>query len=166
MQTSIASSTAAFKHHHGADGTRGNGGVQGFFGDLLRSGGAGYQAATHASGVEVDKASIYPFETIMTGTGLLKEKTSHIKGVSKATSLLNTIAGFGTLIVTSNVSGTTRAPGDTASDLANHVADMIDGKKTAQGWSLGWGMKTDAATGEQHLTESGVGSALGSLGMR
>jgi hypothetical protein len=100
----------------------------------------------------------------MTGTSLLKDKTAHIKGVNKATNILNTVAGFGLLILSANTSGTLRAPGETARDLVDHVADAIDGKKTANGWNLGWGV---VAGGEQDTADtSGVGSALSSFGMK
>ena len=144
---------------------RGNGGIQGVVGDLIRSGSAGYEQATKMSGVQADKAAIVPFESVSTATGLLKDKTANIKGVSKATGALHTIGGFAMLIMASNVGSSLKSPGATGVDLGNRVADLIDGKQTAQGWSLGWGVRT-GANGEQEPVESGaVGSALDSLGM-
>jgi hypothetical protein len=140
------------------------GGVQGAVGDLIRGAGAGYAQATKLEGVQADKAAIVPFETVITATSLLKDKTANVKHVSTATNLLNTIAGFGMLIVSSNVSGTLRAPGQTVQDLANHVADAIDGKQTAQGWNLGWGVVAGQKDQVQ-AAPSGVGSALSNLGM-
>lgn len=142
------------------------GGVQGAIGNLIRSGSAGYATASAAMAVQSDKAAIHPFETVMTLTGFLKEKTAGIKGLAKATSLLNTIAGFGMLIGSATVSGTLRAPGQTAQDLGNRVADLIDGRKTAGPPSLGWGVRLDAATGEPTLTDAGAGSTLAALGMK
>ncbi|MCW2922200.1 MAG: hypothetical protein JWL76_2074 [Thermoleophilia bacterium] len=140
------------------------GGVQGIIGDLIRSTTAGYQQATKLAAVQADKAAIVPFETVITGTSLLKDKTANIKGVGKATGLLNTIAGFAMLIMSSNVSSTLRAPGETAVDIGNRVADLIDGKDTAQGWGIGWGIRTDPDEGEE--TISTLGSALGAAGMK
>lgn len=148
-----------------APAPRGNGGVQGVIGDLLRSGAAGYEQATKMSGVQADKAAIVPFESVSTATGLIKDKTANIKGVSKATGLLHTVGGFAMLIMASNVGSSLKAPGATGVDLANRAADLIDGKKTAQGWSLGWGVRA-GANGEEEPVENGaVGSTLDSLGM-
>ncbi|MCW2928302.1 MAG: hypothetical protein JWM86_2270 [Thermoleophilia bacterium] len=144
---------------------RAGGGVQGIIGDLIRSSTAGYQQATKLAAVQVDKGAIHPFETISTATGLLKEKTANIKGVNKATGLLHTIGGFALLIMTANASSTMRSPGDTAVDLGNRLADIIDGKDTAQGWALGWGLRSPGSD-EEAPEESGIGSALGSLGMK
>lgn len=144
---------------------RAGGGVQGVIGDLIRSSAAGYQQATKLAGVQVDKGAIHPFETVATATGLLKQKTANVKGVSKATSLIHTIGGFALLILSANASSTMRSPGETAVDLGNRVADAIDGKDTAQGWALGWGLRTPA-NGEQAPEESGIASALNSMGMR
>lgn len=144
---------------------RAGGGVQGIIGDLIRSSAAGYQQATKLAGVQVDKGAIHPFETVSTATGLLKEKTAGIKGVGKATSLLHTIGGFALLIMSANASSTMRSPGETAVDIGNRVADIIDGKDTAQGWALGWGVRSPDG-GEEAPEESGIGSALGSLGMK
>lgn len=140
------------------------GGIQGIIGDLIRSTTAGYKQASKLTAVQADKAAIVPFETVITGTSLLKDKTAHIKGVGKATGLLNTIAGFGMLIMTSNVASTLRAPGETAVDIGNRVADLIDGKDTAEGWGIGWGIRSDSAQGE--ATVSTLGSALGNAGMK
>lgn len=141
------------------------GGVHGAIGDLLRGGAAGYQAAARMEAVQADTAAIVPFETVISATSLLKDKTAHIKGVGKATSLLNTIAGFGMLILASNVSGTLRAPGDTAVDLAGRVADAIDGKETTAGWSIGWGVRSQAGTPNAVATSS-LGAALATAGVK
>lgn len=146
---------------------RAGGGIQGLIGDVIRSSASGYQAAVRSSAVEADKAAIHPFEAVATTTGVIKDKTANIKGVNKATGLLHTIGGFAMLILTSNVSGTLRAPGDTAVDLANRVADLIDGKDTGKGWSIGWGV---GAAGEQPAGEpvasSSIGAALANSGMK
>jgi hypothetical protein len=159
--TQIPSSTPTVP----VDGPRAGGGVQGAIGDLLRGGAAGYQAGARMEAVQADKAAIVPFETVITGTSLLKDKTAHIKYVNKATGLLNTIAGFGMLILASNVSGTLRAPGDAAVDLAGRVADAIDGKDTAKGWSIGWGVRSEAGVPEA-ATTSVLGAALANAGMK
>lgn len=143
---------------------RQGGGIQGFLGDVLRGAGAGYAAATNTASVQVDKAMIHPFESVSTATGLIKEKTAGIKYVSKATSLLHTVGGFALLIGTSNISGGMKAPGATGNDLLTRIADVIDGRDTAQGWSLGWGAVVDPETGEQSVAQSGIGAALQSLG--
>jgi hypothetical protein len=161
ISTTPAPTTPAAPAQPG-DNVTGNGGVQGAVADLLRGAGAGYAKAAKMESIQSDKAAIVPFETIMTGTSLLKDKTAHIKGVGRATGLLNTIAGFGLLIVSANTSGTLSAPGATAQDLGNHVADMIDGKDTANGWNLGWGV----VAGEKEESSSMVGDALTNLGMR
>jgi hypothetical protein len=141
------------------------GGVQGAVGDFIRAAGAGYATAAAQEAVAVDKASIHPFEALGTATGLLRDKTAHVKGVNKATSILHTVGGFAMLILTSNVSGTLRAPGDTAQDLANHVADAIDGKQTATGWSLGWGVRTPEGE-DAAAPRSDIGSALAQAGVQ
>jgi len=143
----------------------GVGGIRGGIADFIRGSGAGYQAATREASIVADKAAIHPFETVATATALLKDVTKNIKYVNKATSLVNTIGGFALLIGVSNVTTGLRSPGDTASDLAHRVADLIDGKKTARGWSLGWGVTTDTVTGAQHAVESGATQALSSMGM-
>lgn len=143
---------------------QGGGGVQGIIADLIRSTAAGYKQATKMTGVQADKAAIIPFETVTTATGLLKEKTANIKGVNKATGLVHTIGGFALLILTANASSTLRAPGETAVDIGNRVADLLDGKKTAHGWGIGWGIRTDPDEGESSM--STIGSALGNAGMR
>lgn len=135
-------------------------GVQGIIADVIRSTTAGYKQATKQAGVQADKAAIVPFETVATGTALLKEKTANIKGVNKATSVLHTIGGFALLILTANASSTLRSPGETAVDIGNRVADLIDGRTTAEGWSLGWGIRADEPE-EDILT----GSELGAAGM-
>lgn len=143
------------------------GGVQGAIGSLIRSTGAGYQAAARQTAVEADKAAIHPFEAVTTATGLLKEKTANIKGVNRATGLLHTIGGFGMLILTANVSGTLRAPGDTAVDLTNRVADLIDGRDTAKGWSIGWGVRSEQQpVGSAPVASSALGAALAGAGMK
>lgn len=143
---------------------RAGGGVQGVIGDLIRSTTAGYKQATKMTGIQADTAAMIPFETVSTGTALLKEKTAHIKGVGRATGLLHTIGGFALLIMTSNMSSTLRGPGETAVDIGNRVADLIDGKDTAQGWGLGWGIRSEPEEGEE--TVSALGSALGNAGMQ
>jgi hypothetical protein len=147
------------------DGPRAGGGVQGAIGDLLRGGAAGYQTAAHMSAVQTDKAAIVPFETVITATSLLKDKTAHIKFVGKGTGLLNTIAGFGMLILASNVSSGFRSPGDTVADLAGHVADAIDGKDTTNGWSVGWGVRSEAGVPDSVAT-SALGASLANAGMK
>jgi hypothetical protein len=142
---------------------RAGGGVQGVIADLIRSTAGGYKQATKLTGVQADKAAIIPFETVSTATGMLKEKTAHIKGVNKATSLAHTIGGFALLILTANASSTLRSPGETAVDVGNRVADLIDGRDTAQGWGIGWGIRSPES-GEQ--STSSIGSALDSAGMR
>lgn len=139
---------------------REGGGVQGFIGDVLRGSGAGYVAAGNASALQVDKAMIHPFELVATATGLLKEKTAGIKVLNKVTSLVNTIGGFALLIGTANVSTTMKASGETAFDITTRLADLVDGRDTATGWSLGWGVRTDEETGEPEMTQSGLGAAL------
>lgn len=141
----------------------GVGGVQGAIGDLIRASAAGFQTSTNGNAITVDKAAIVPFEGVMTATGVLKEKTAHIKGLSKATGLINTVAGYGMLILTANVSGSVRSPGNTVVDLGGRLADLIDGKKTATGWHVGWGL---AADGSRVPPTSAVGDALDALGMK
>jgi hypothetical protein len=63
------------------------------------------------------------------------------------------------------VSGTLRAPGDAAVDLAGRVADAIDGKDTAKGWSIGWGVRSEAGVPEA-ATTSVLGAALANAGMK
>lgn len=147
---------------------RAGGGVQGVIGDVLRGAGSGYAQATKMAAVQADKAAIHPFETVSTATGLLKEKTANVKGVNKATGLLHTIGGFAMLIMTANASGILRSPGTTGSELAHKMADMIDGRETSKGFTPGWFM-TPPAEGDEPAPApeaSGIGSALGSLGMR
>lgn len=151
------------------------GGVQGLIGDALRSGAAGYQAVSRQSSVQADKAAIHPFEAVTTATGLLKEKTAGIKGVNRATSILHTVGGFGMLILTANVSAGLRSPGETAVDVVGRVADAIDGRDTANGWSLGWGVRTpgedDGTEGDEEqpnpaFSVSPLGAALAASGMK
>lgn len=132
-------------------------GIQGAIGNLIRGSVAGYAQATRTTAVQADKAAIHPFEAVTTATGLLKSSTANIKGVSKATSLVHTIGGFALLIMNANTSSMLRAPGETAVDIGNRVADMIDGKDTAKGWNLGWGVDTEGADAP---------SAFDALGMR
>lgn len=150
---------------------REGGGVQGFLGDIIRASAAGYDAAARATAVEADKAGIHPFEAVTTLTGKLKQKTANVKGVSKATGLLHTVGGFGMLLLTANVSSSLRAPGGTAVDLAGRLADAIDGRSTAKGWNLGWGVRTPAsgeraATEREPATSSVLGAALAQAGMQ
>jgi hypothetical protein len=151
------------------------GGVQGVIGDLLRSSAAGYQASARTSAVQADKAAIHPFEAVTTATGLVKQKTANVPVVSRATGMLHTIGGFAMLIMTANVSSTLRSPGDTAVDLGNRVADLIDGRSTIDGWSLGWGLRTpgsgegDEDGGDQvslPVATSALGAALAGAGMK
>lgn len=138
--------------------------------DFVRAAGAGYNAVSKQSAVEVDKAAIHPFEAVSTVTGVIKDKTANIKGVNRATNILHTIGAFGMLVLTANVSGTVRAPGETASDIANHIADAIDGRKTANGWGIGWGLRSAAdkpASGDDtFVAQSALGAALAQAGMR
>lgn len=142
------------------------GGVQGAIGDLIRSSAAGYQAATHQEQVAADKIAIHPFETVATATGLLKDKTKNVKYVNQATSLLHTIGGFAMLILTSNVTSTLGSQGSTAVDLANRVADAIDGKDTAQGWSLGWGLRSPDGEKGEMPEMTGLGATLAANGVK
>ena len=144
---------------------RAGGGIQGVIGDVLRAGAAGYQQATKSTGIQADKAAIYPFETVSTATNLLKQKTANIKGVSTVTGLLHTIGGFALLIGAANVTGGLTAPGRTTVDLANRVADLIDGRDTARGWSLGWGVIAEPSTEKQPAAPSELQTALSALGM-
>jgi hypothetical protein len=162
---------AAPTHQPAAADPRAGAGVQGAIADLIRGSASGYQTATRIAGVQADKAAIHPFETVSTATGLLKQKTANIKGLNRATGMLHTIGGFGLLIMTANLSSGIKAPGNTAVDLGNRVADLIDGRSTAKGWSLGWGINVDPASPPSDAAlaaspESTVGSALGSLGMK
>lgn len=142
-------------------------GVQGVVGDIIRGAGSGYEQATKMTGVQADKAAIYPFETVSTATGLLKAKTANIKFVNKGTGMLHTIGGFALLIMLSNASGILKSPGVTGNELAHKLADVIDGQQTAQGFTPGWFMTppSDSST-VQAPPESGVGSVLSSLGMK
>lgn len=142
---------------------RAGGGVQGVVGDLLRSSVAGYKQATKLTAVQAEKAAMVPFEAVTTGTGLLKDKTANIKFVNKGTSLLHTVGGFALLIMSMNATSTLRSPGETAVDIGNRVADLIDGKDTAEGWGLGWGIRTDPEEGEASV--SPIGDALSNAGM-
>lgn len=135
-------------------------GVQSIIADAIRGTVAGYKQSTRMSGVQADTAAMIPFETVVTSTGLLKNATANVPGVNKATGLLHTIGGFAMLILTSNVSGTIKAPGETAVDLGNRVADLIDGRDTAQGWGIGWGIRSE---GDAPLSDVGV--ALDNAGM-
>jgi hypothetical protein len=145
------------------------GGVQGLIGDAIRSSAAGYQTATRTSSVQAEKAAIHPFESVSTITGLLKDKTANIKGVGRATGLLHTIGGFALLIMSSNVTSSLKTPGDSAVDIANRVADLIDGRQTAEGWNLGWGV---GRTGNQpvapdpNFSMSAIGAAMAKSGVK
>lgn len=169
--TASTSSAASSAQQPAAAEPRAGGGIQGLIGDALRGAGSGYAQATKMAGVQADKAAIHPFETVSTATGLLKEKTANIKGLSRATGLLHTIGGFAMLIMTANASGIVRQPGATASELAHKAADMIDGRETTNGFSPGWFSVPvdggdDAGRSPEPMPESAIGSALGSLGMR
>ena len=142
------------------------GGIQGVIGDALRGAGAGYEQATRLTGVQADKAAIHPFETVSTATGILKEKTANIKFVNKGTGILHTIGGFAMLIMTANAAGILKSPGKTGNEIAHKVADMIDGKDTATGFTPGWFMTPSADGTPAPIVESSVGSALGSMGMK
>lgn len=164
--TTIPATTAAAPKPE-ADPRAGTG-IQGVIGDALRGAGSGYQQATKLTGVQADKAAIHPFEAVTTATGLLKEKTANVKGVGKATGLIHTIGGFAMLIMTANAAGILRSPGQTGSEIAHKVADLIDGEQTAKGFTPGWFM-TPPAEGEDAsapLPQSGIGSALSSMGMK
>ena len=95
--------------------------------DTLRAAGAGYDASARAAGVTVDKATITPFEGVITLTSALKNKTAHVPGVGKVTNLLNTVASFGMLIAASTVSNSLKAQANTTNALFNMAADAIDG---------------------------------------
>jgi len=98
--------------------------------DTLRAAGAGYDASARGAGVTVDKATITPFEGVITLTSALKNGTANIPGVGKVTSLLNTVAGFGMLIAASTVSSSLKAQANTTNALLNMAADAIDGGST------------------------------------
>lgn len=166
VATTIATPVAPPTRTPAAADPRTGGGVQGVIGDVLRGAGAGYAQATKQAGVQADKAGIHPFETVSTATGLLKQKTANVTGLNRATGILHTVGGFAMLILTANASGTLRTPGQTASELAHAVADLVDGRDTATGFSGGW--FTPPAPGAEPVAPpaSSVGSALGSLGMR
>lgn len=166
VATTVANPVTPPARTQAAADPRAGGGVQGVIGDVLRGAGAGYAQATKQTGVQADKAAIHPLETVSTATGLLKQKTAHIKGVNRATGILHTVGGFGMLILTANASGTLRMPGQTASELAHTVADLVDGKDTVSGFSGGWFMPPAAGREPVAPPASSVGSALGSLGMR
>ncbi len=141
------------------------GGAHAAVGDMLRSASDGYQTAASQLAVQSDKAAIYPFEAVTTLTGLLRDRTAAIKGLNKATSMLHTIGGMAMLIMANTVSSTLRAPGDTAHDVAYRVADAIDGRKTASGWNLGWGVTTPQST-ESTTSSNPIEAALLDAGVR
>lgn len=143
-----------------------SGKVQGVIADFLRGAGDGYQQATKLAGTQADKAAIHPFEAVSTVTGVIKDKTANIKYVNKATGILHTIGGFGMLLMTANASGVLRSPGITANELAHKAADLIDGRKTSQGFTPGWFTVPTPGVAAAPLPESGVGSALSSMGMK
>ena len=111
--------------------------VRGAVADVIRGIGAGWEAQSTGSAVTVDKAAIYPIETVYTATDLLRKSTANIKYVNKATGLLHTVGMFGGLIYATNTSGMVRATGDNGNELLHQVADLVDGQDTAQGWNNG-----------------------------
>lgn len=96
----------------------------------LRSAAAGYTASATQAGATVDKATITPFEGVITLTSALKKVTANVPGVSKVTNLVNTVASFGLLIAASTISGSMQAQANTTSNFLNAAADAIDGTKS------------------------------------
>ena len=144
---------------------RAGGGSQGLVADVLRGAGAGYAAATNSASVTADKGMIYPIESIYQGVSLIASKTKDVPVLGKVTKFLPTIAGFGLLIVGMNASSMLKAPGETAMDLTHGLADMLDGRQTRSGWSLGFGVDTGEGEDATAAPVSGIGSTLASLGV-
>lgn len=128
-------------------------GAHGAVADFLRGLGAGHHAVTERASVVADQAMITPIESIYTATNLIKQSTSGIPGVRRATSLAHMAGSFGTLIVAMNASGMLRAPGVTSMSITHGLADMIDGRRTAE-----------AVVPGVILSPGGVGDVLRGLG--
>lgn len=142
---------------------RAGGGIRGYLGDAIRALGSGYSAITDAAATQADRSSIHPFEGVTGMTAALRDATQNVRGVNKATGLLHMGAGFGMLIAATNVTNGLRAPGESVVDLTHHAADLLDGRDTAPGWSVGWGVRgSDAAQPER---ASADGDALAELGI-
>ncbi|MCW2960520.1 MAG: hypothetical protein JWM90_907 [Thermoleophilia bacterium] len=122
----------------------------------IRELGAGFRNGARLEGVQADKAAIHPFETVATLTSLLKNSTSNIKFVNKATSLVHTIGGFALLIAGAQASGALKAPGDTLGTMFGQLADVIDGTNQSQGAIPPWFATVLDDAGEATIAPSGM----------
>jgi hypothetical protein len=107
----------------------------------LRSVGAGLDQASEMIGVQADKMYIHPVETLYGASMQVKrvtaDKAKPLQVVGSATSKTLGVGGFVAAFYGMIAGGILRAPGDTAHDLSNAVADKIDGQKTFDG-SIGF----------------------------
>lgn len=119
--------------------------------DGIRALGAGYADLGSQMSVTVDKASIYPIESVGAAGTVLRAATKPVPVLRKVGSMTATgstfVAAFQGMVLSSMMT----APGSMVSDLANMLADKVDGKKSYDG-SLGFGFA--AAEGYRQKLEA------------
>ncbi len=120
--SSTAPATPAPQPQAGALGTR--------IADGLRSIGIGIAKATDMNGLVIDKAYIYPVESVYTTGKLLANATAKVPQVSKALGGAFKAGGFVTAFHGMILSSMLRSPGQTVREFTHAIADAIDGQKT------------------------------------
>lgn len=98
--------------------------------DGLRSIGTGVARATDMNGLVVDKAYIYPVESVYTTGKLLKAATGKVPQASRVVGQVFNAGGFITAFHGMIMANMLRAPGQAVRELTHAAADAIDGQKT------------------------------------
>lgn len=113
--------------------------------DSIRAVGAGFAQATELNGVVTDKAYIHPIESAYAAGRAVGKYTQKVPKLHKVTNLLFSGTAFITAFHGMIMGGVLRSPGNVARDVANSIADRIDGQQTLDG-DFGFGLNTVATT--------------------
>src|SRR5438045_3801537 len=120
--TAPATAAAAKAPAKKADDQPQVGAVRSTIADGLRAVGAGYNEATDWNAVTVDKATIYPIESIYGVGKAYSDTVGKIPVVGKTSAVFSVLGFLGTF--QGMIAGSLlRAPGELASDLTNKLAD-------------------------------------------
>jgi hypothetical protein len=98
----------------------------------IRSVGAGIDAGSHQVGLVSDKSWIYPIEGLGQAGKAVKQVTDGKPVVGKVGGIVGTGLPFAAGFYGMLFSGMLQAPGTVAKDLANGLADRVDGQKTQE----------------------------------
>lgn len=116
---------------------------------VIRDVGAGLNEASDNMGVAADKAMIHPVEAAYGAAAVIKDKTKNLpKPVAKVASVAGSGLGFVSAYYGLIMGSMIRTPGQALRDIANSVANKIDGQKSQVGdFGASGGLAPDALSG-------------------